>query len=87
LYTAFPVVAATLATALFIPFSLALIGVMLHGAAFAFRMHFGNSVTMKEMWGRAFGIASMVTPFLLGTCAAAVASGQLRVSQGKVPVA
>ena len=87
LYTAFPLVAATLATALFIPFSLALIGVVLRGASFAFRTHFGNAVTLKEVWGRAFGIASMFTPFLFGTCAAAVASGQIRVSQGQIPVA
>ena len=87
LYTAFPLVAATLATALFIPFSLALIGVVLRGASFAFRTHFGNSVTMKEAWGRAFGIASVLTPFLLGTCAAAVAGGQIRVRNGAVPVA
>ena len=87
LYTAFPLVAATLATALFIPFSLALIGVVLRGASFAFRTHFGNSVTMKEAWGRAFGIASVLTPFLLGTCAAAVAGGQIRVRNGAIPVA
>lgn len=87
LYTAFPLVAATLATALFIPFSLALIGVVLRGASFAFRTQFGNSVILKEAWGRAFGIASMVTPFLFGTCAAAVASGQIRLSQGQIPVA
>src|SRR5947207_15582245 len=36
LYTAFPRVAATLATALFIPFRLALIGVVLREACFAF---------------------------------------------------
>lgn len=87
LYTAFPLVAAVLATALFIPFSLALIGIVMRGASFAFRTHFGNSVTMKQAWGRAFGIASMVTPFLFGTCAAAVASGQIRVSGGQIPVA
>src|SRR5207237_1325835 len=87
LYTAFPLVAATLATALFIPFSLALIGVVLRGASFAFRTHFGNSVVLKEAWGRAFGIASMLTPFLLGTCAAAVTSGQIRVRNGAIPVA
>jgi cytochrome d ubiquinol oxidase subunit II len=86
LYTAFPLAAATLATALFIPFSLALIGVVLRGASFAFRTHFGNSVTLKEVWGRAFGIASMVTPFLFGTCAAAVAGGQIHVPQGHIPV-
>ena len=85
LYTAFPLVAAALATTLFIPFSLALLGVVLRGASFAFRTHFGNSVTMKEAWGRAFGIASMVTPFLFGTCAAAVASGQINISHGQIP--
>ncbi len=87
LYTAFPLVAATLAIALFIPFSLALIGVVLRGASFAFRTHFANSVTMKEIWGRAFGTASAITPFLFGTCAAAVASGQIRVQHGHIPVA
>ncbi len=87
LYTAFPIVAATLATALFIPFSLALIGVVLRGAAFAFRTHFSGSVMPREVWGRAFGIASMIAPFLLGTCAAAVASGKIRVQHGQPPVA
>ncbi|HKV00620.1 MAG TPA: cytochrome d ubiquinol oxidase subunit II, partial [Ktedonobacteraceae bacterium] len=57
------------------------------GASFAFRTHFANSVTMKEIWGRAFGIASAITPFLFGTCAAAVASGQIRVQHGHIPVA
>jgi cytochrome bd ubiquinol oxidase subunit II len=86
LYTAFPVVAATLATALFIPFSLALIGVVLRGASFAFHTHLGGAITVKEIWGRVFGIASAITPFLFGTCAAAVASGKIRVQQG-IPVA
>jgi cytochrome bd ubiquinol oxidase subunit II len=87
LYTVFPLVASTLAIALFIPFSLALIGIVLRGASFAFRTQFGNSVTLREAWGRAFGIASMVTPFLLGACAAAVASGEIHVRNGASPVA
>jgi len=33
------------------------------------------------------GLASMLTPFLFGTCAAAVASGQIRVQNGAIPVA
>jgi len=87
LYTAFPIVAAALAKALFIPFSFALIGVVLRGASFAFRTHFSGTVTLREVWGRAFGIASMITPLLLGTCAAAVASGKIRVQHGQTPVA
>lgn len=86
LYTAFPVVAATLATALFIPFSLVLIGVVLRGAAFAFRTSFSGAATPRAIWGRAFDIASIITPFLLGTCAAAVASGQICLQNGQPPV-
>jgi cytochrome bd ubiquinol oxidase subunit II len=87
LYTAFPIVAATLAIALFIPFSLALIGVVLRGASFAFEAHIPQSVDIRAVWGRGFSIASTFTPFLFGACAAAVASGQIRVQHGNIPVA
>ncbi|GCE22531.1 cytochrome d ubiquinol oxidase subunit II [Dictyobacter kobayashii] len=87
LFTAFPAVAALLATALFIPFTLILIGVVLRGASFAFRTQFFGAATVREIWGRAFGIASIITPFLLGACAAAVASGQIRLQHGQPPVA
>lgn len=87
LYTAFPVVAATLAIALFLPLSLSLLGVVLRGGAFAFRTQFLGTATVREIWGKAFGIASLITPFLLGTCAAAVASGQIRLQNGQPPVA
>jgi cytochrome bd ubiquinol oxidase subunit II len=86
LYVSFPIVAATLANALFIPLTLALIGFVLRGAAFAFRTNFSQVVTVKTVWGSAFGAASLITPFLFGACAAAVASGQLRVPNGQTPV-
>ncbi|GAC1391144.1 MAG: cytochrome d ubiquinol oxidase subunit II [Ktedonobacteraceae bacterium] len=87
LFTAFPVVSATLSTALFIPFSLVLLGIVLRGASFGFRTHFNRAVAIREIWGRAFGLASIITPFLLGAMAAAVASGHIRVHQGRPPVA
>ncbi len=87
LYTAFPSVSAILAVALFIPFSLALIGIVMRGASFAFQSHFSNAVVVREVWGRAFSAASTITPFLFGACAAAVASGQIRVQHGAIPVA
>lgn len=87
LYTGFPIVAATMATALFIPLTLALIGIVLRGASFAFRTHFGQIISIKAFWSYAFGVASLITPFLLGTCAAAVASSQLPVHNGQGPVA
>ena len=44
-------------------------------------------MTLREVWGRAFGIAGMITPSLFGACAAAVASGAIRVHNGASPVA
>lgn len=82
LYTAFPLVASVLATALLLPLSLALLGVVIRGAAFAFRTHFTQAITVKEFWSRFFGVASLLTPFLFGCCAAAVASGNIRVQNG-----
>ncbi len=87
LFTGFPIVAGTLATSLFIPLSLALIGIVLRGAAFAFEESIPQSFDVHAIYGRMFSAASVFTPFLLGTCAAAVASGQLRVKNGQVPVA
>lgn len=82
LYTAFPLVAAVLATALLLSFGLALLGIVLRGAAFAFHEHFSEAVTVKEIWGRLFGLVSLLTPFVLGCSAAAVASGAIRVHKG-----
>ncbi len=85
LFTAFPVVFSTLSVVLFVPFSLALIGIVLRGAAFIFRTHGlsrNNPITL--IWSRVFSFASTITPFLLGASAAAVASGRIRVQAGNV---
>lgn len=87
LYTAFPTVSAVLATALFIPFSLVLIGIVLRGASFAFESHISQALAARAIWGQLFSTASIIAPFFFGTCAAAVASGQIRVVHGNIPVA
>jgi cytochrome d ubiquinol oxidase subunit II len=87
LYTAFPTVSAVLATALFIPFSLALIGIVLRGASFAFESHVSEALAARAIWGQLFSTASIIAPFFFGTSAAAVASGQIRVVHGNIPVA
>ncbi|HEV3231524.1 MAG TPA: cytochrome d ubiquinol oxidase subunit II [Candidatus Dormibacteraeota bacterium] len=76
LFTAFPATFATLAVGLYLPFSLAALGIVLRGAAFAFRAHARD--VGREAFGRAFGIASAATPFVLGACAGAVAAGRVR---------
>src|SRR5215831_16339909 len=74
-WTAFPIVFAGVSTALFIPITLAVIGIVLRGAAFSFRSNYGLEVGSGVRWGRVFDVASAITPFLFGTIAGALASG------------
>ena len=87
LYTTFPLVSAILATSLFIPFTLVLIGIVLRGAAFAFESHVSEALAVRAVWGQLFSTSSIIAPFFFGTSAAAVASGQIRVIHGNIPVA
>jgi cytochrome d ubiquinol oxidase subunit II len=84
LLSAFPAVFADLSVALYLPFSLALIGIVLRGSAFAFRSHGQPDSAWQRSWTRVFGIASLVTPFVLGAAAASIASGRIRVVDGDV---
>jgi len=61
-----------------------LIGIVLRGSAFAFRSYGGEDDAMQRRWGRTFAMASVVTPVMLGVCAGAVASGAIRVRDGRV---
>jgi cytochrome d ubiquinol oxidase subunit II len=82
LFTAFPVTFGVLALALYIPFTIAMTGIVLRGASFAFRAHGAEAVGPTSPWGVIFGVASVVTPFFLGTAAAAVASGSIHAPGG-----
>ncbi len=83
LFTAFPIAFAALATALYLPFTIALVGIVLRGAAFAFRSHAGDALAFSP-WGVVFGGASIVAPFFLATAAAAVGGGFLDVRGGRL---
>lgn len=75
LFTCFPQVFAKLAVALFVPLFLALGGIVMRGAAFAFRGPSTRDLWVHRLWGHAFGTASLLTPFFFGAAAAAVATG------------
>jgi cytochrome d ubiquinol oxidase subunit II len=85
-WTAFPIVFAGVSIALFIPITLAVIGIVLRGAAFSFRSNYGLEVGAGLRWGYTFNTASAITPFLFGTMAGALASGGIRVSGPPVQV-
>jgi cytochrome d ubiquinol oxidase subunit II len=84
LLSAFPSVFADLSIALYLPFSFALVGIVLRGSAFAFRSHGEPDSAWQRTWTRIFGVASLVTPFVLGAAAASIAGGRIRVVDGRV---
>jgi cytochrome d ubiquinol oxidase subunit II len=90
LFTAFPVVYSALSIVLFLPFHLVLLGIVLRGASFVFRAYShraGARVTAAERgWGVLFGGASIITPFLLGSCLGTISAGRVRVVAGSVGV-
>ena len=85
LFTAFPSAFASLSIALFIPLSIALIGIVLRGSGFIFRTYaIETTGPTATWWSRVFSTASLVTPFFLGASAAAVASGKIEAPNGTV---
>src|SRR6201997_1586076 len=63
-------------TTLFIPLMLALVGIVLRGANFAFRKY-AETFTQAQFFGAIFAASSVITPFFLGTVAGAIASGRV----------
>jgi cytochrome d ubiquinol oxidase subunit II len=93
LFTAFPHGYRVLMVALFAPAHLVLIGIVLRGAAFVFR-HYGphdpdpatsGRFAHASVWGAVFGVASLVSPVLLGAAFGVLTSGRVRLDeQGQV---
>ena len=75
-WTGFPEAFAATMSTLIIPMLLALLGIVLRGAAFAFRK-FAATLAQARLFGVLFAGASLVTPFFLGCVAGAIASGRV----------
>ncbi|HEY0756693.1 MAG TPA: cytochrome d ubiquinol oxidase subunit II [Ktedonobacteraceae bacterium] len=83
LFSVFPAAFTLLTVELFFPLTIALIGIVLRGAAFIFRTYdLDASSRSADIWSRVFSTTSLITPFFLGASAAAVASGQLSAPNG-----
>jgi len=79
LFTCFPRAYAHLSTALHVPITLMLIGIVLRGSAFTFRSYDSKADSVQRRWGRVFAMSSVATPVLLGVCLGAVASGNVPI--------
>jgi cytochrome d ubiquinol oxidase subunit II len=75
LWTAFPRAFSAIMTTLYIPLALAALGIVLRGSGFAFRHALPGPVQRPAT--RVFGIASLLTPFFMGTVVGAIASGEV----------
>lgn len=86
LFVCFPPAFATLSTALHIPLTVTLVGIVLRGSAFVFRAYDPavRDAGQTSTWQTVFAVASTVTPFMLGVTLGATVSGGIRVVQGVV---
>ncbi len=84
LFTAFPRGFASMMTALNIPLTAMLVGIVLRGAAFTFRKYGSEPEAVQQRWGALFGAASFFTPFCQGITLGALATGKIRVDNGQV---
>ena len=78
LWTGFSSAFEAIFSTLFIPLSLAALGVVLRGAGFAFH-HTARRAGGRALAETLFGLASVLTPFFLGTVVGAIAGGRVPV--------
>jgi len=76
LWTAFPPVFAAITTTLYVPLTLVAFGVIVRGSSFALRKA-APDFALKRVFGPGFALASLLTPFFLGTVVGAMASGRV----------
>ncbi|MCW2887916.1 MAG: cytochrome bd ubiquinol oxidase subunit [Streptosporangiaceae bacterium] len=75
-WTGFPSVFAAIASTLYIPLTLAALGIIGRGAGFAFRK-VSTTVARQRLFGAVFALCSLITPFFLGAAAGGIASGRV----------
>jgi cytochrome bd ubiquinol oxidase subunit II len=73
-WTAFPHAFASVMTALALPLWLAVGGIVLRGAGFAFRKEI-TALRWQRVSGAVFAFSSLMTPFFMGTVIGAIATG------------
>jgi cytochrome d ubiquinol oxidase subunit II len=76
LWTGFSEAFASITLTLFVPLSLAALGIVLRGSSFAFRKEV-TRVSSQRNFGAAFAMSSVLVPFCMGAVAGAIASGRV----------
>ncbi len=76
LWTAFPPAFSAVMTTLYVPISLAAVGIVLRGCGFAFRKSI-EGLQARRAAGATFALSSVLTPFFMGAVVGAIASGEV----------
>lgn len=79
-WTGFPESFAAAMDTLILPLLLALLGIVLRGASFAFRKYSGT-LGQAQLYGAIFATSSIITPFFFGTVSGAIASGRVPLGE------
>jgi cytochrome bd ubiquinol oxidase subunit II len=82
LFAGFPAAFAAITTALNIPLTVLIIGIVMRGSSFVFRAYHTGDYRTQRRWGMIFAIASTVTPICLGVVVGAMSSGRVLVRDG-----
>jgi cytochrome d ubiquinol oxidase subunit II len=85
-WTAFPRAFASVMIALALPLWLAVGGIVLRGAGFAFRKEI-TSLRWQRAAGAAFAFSSLLTPFFMGTVVGAIATGAVPANATRASLA
>jgi cytochrome bd ubiquinol oxidase subunit II len=76
LWTCFPEAYASITLTLFVPLTLAALGVVVRGASFAFRKAIFRQ-RARRVFGAAFAVSSILVPYCFGAIAGGIASGRV----------
>jgi cytochrome d ubiquinol oxidase subunit II len=76
LWTSFPEAYASITLTLFVPLTIAALGIVFRGARFAFRKSV-ISLRYRRIFGAAFAASSVLVPYCMGAIAGGIASGRV----------
>jgi cytochrome d ubiquinol oxidase subunit II len=85
-WTAFPAAFAAVMTTDALPLWLALLGIVLRGAGFAFRKEVAR-LALRRAFGAAFALSSLLTPFFMGTVIGSIATRHVPAAGAHASVA
>ena len=84
LFTGFPRAFSAMMTALNIPVTAMLVGIVMRGSVFVFRKYDSAEDKTHRRWSAIFGASSFFTPFLQGMILGALTTGQIHVENSRI---